>query len=136
MNFTHWRSQYQQDVTITSDWSKLILASELRMLLSRWSPMPRQCYQNAARICSQLPQVEYVLGRATSMQFGTVDHAWNVIGDQHFDLTFGTQGVVEQWHYQAIATIDHQTLQKMTWQGMPPTVYEVFHRLNSDIKRP
>lgn len=50
---------------------------------------PKRCYDNATRLAVCLPAIEYVEGEVWVPEFGhAIPHAWNEIGDFHFDLTW------------------------------------------------
>jgi hypothetical protein len=102
-----------------------------RKYLQSNPPQPRECYQNAQKLCAAIPTVHYVLGRVTIPGYGTIDHAWNCDELGHFDITLGRRADFKECVFQAIVTLTADQVNTMTWMGMPPTIYEVFQTLQS-----
>jgi hypothetical protein len=131
MSFTAWRTQNQEFVTVSPPSAVGHVRGDVQMHLQESPPQPRECYQNAQKVCAAVPSVNYVLGRVTIPGYGTIDHAWNSDEHGHFDVTLGGRGDFSQCVFQAIVTLTADQVNAMTWMGMPPTIYEVFQTLQS-----
>jgi hypothetical protein len=126
MNFTQWRMRHQEFVAVGKPEAGPDARADVTRFLVTSPARPSECYQNAQRLCGQLPHINYVLGRVTIPGHGTIDHAWNSDDYGHFDATLCNRADFDQFIYQALVTISAEEVNAMTWMGMPPTIYEVF----------
>ncbi len=132
MNFSVWRTKNQEFVTVSEPSTPLFKREHVLAYLRAQPPQPRECYQNAQKLCAAMPSMNYVLGRVTVPGYGTLDHAWNSDAEGHFDITLGGRSDFHECVYQAIVTLTSEQVADLTWMGMPPTVYDVFTALQSE----
>lgn len=50
------------------------------------NPVIKQCYMNASKLTIAVPEVQYIEGMV-NMSGLPIEHAWNKIGDEYFDIT-------------------------------------------------
>ena len=132
MNFSVWRTKNQEFVTVLQPSTPLFKREHVLSFMRVQPPQPRECYQNAQKLCAAMPSMNYVLGRVTVPGYGTIDHAWNSDAEGHFDITLGGRSDFQECVYQAIVTLTAEQVAGLTWMGMPPTVYDVFTALQSE----
>lgn len=87
--YEKWRARIGRGVTIYSYRTHPLAAKVVaRCLASDGKPKMKECYRNAWNLALFDSRVKYVEGiaMADDASFQT-DHAWNCIGDFHFDIT-------------------------------------------------
>lgn len=86
VDFWRWQREVAEQVLIGSytaigDGDR---EEQLRLYIETTPPQIKACYETAVRV-SMLTGCDYVEGWACG--FIPVQHAWNAVGDHHFDLT-------------------------------------------------
>lgn len=132
MNFLQWRMSKQKLVEVQSWLSHHELKLNLADYLEKNPPRPNHCYDNAMRLCQDIPGVRYVLGRVTGDGV-TVDHAWNEYHGIHFDVTreWFAPETLEFFMWHQFELVDASALAKLSTFGIAPDVYDVFHAVHA-----
>lgn len=82
-----WIREQAKEVQISPAHEVLGLSEkEVKDYLKRFCTQ-KQCYSNSTRIMDINPNIEYVEGTLMMMGAIPIDHAWNKLGDQYFDVT-------------------------------------------------
>ena len=74
-------------------------------------PEIKQCYSNAAKLATNVEGVEYVEGMISMMGI-PIDHAWNKIGNEYFDITKDialSDATIPNDEYLSIIELDAET---------------------------
>ena len=83
--FFEWLRDSYQDVDIRSYKEHSEVRRVVDSYLGHSRPRAQQCYANAFNLACQDHRLSYVVGYAQA--FLPIVHAWNSLGDFHFDLT-------------------------------------------------
>lgn len=83
--FYVWQYKQARLVEVVSYKADKRVRAVVEQFLRRFTPKIKCCYETAAKCALETPGVDYIEGMAASVI--PVGHAWNAIGDRHFDLT-------------------------------------------------
>jgi len=83
--FFAWQAERARSVEIRPYAANPEVERVVNRFLARFTPQLKGCYETAARCAIDCPEVAYVEGMTASLI--PIGHAWNAVGDFHFDLT-------------------------------------------------
>jgi hypothetical protein len=126
-SFREWTTRHRTVVHPVRWRSVRELSLILEPFIETYPPRPHRCYDNAAELAHYAPEIEYVVGWVV-FKNDIIEHAWNKLGDIHFDITWedAWNGQVAFDHHIAVATLPVERLRKIAGPWSTPTLFDIY----------